>query len=115
MSTEELQLVLEMAQQAGEGAFVLTCIYLMVGFAKALIAPSVWIVFFVLAYKSGRYAFDHTHADKFTQLEALESRMKARLDWAKAMYPVLTKTATEDFVKGHANTIEAPGVYGETD
>lgn len=104
MSTEELQLVLTMVEQAGEGAFALACIYLVVGFFKAMLSPVVWLVFFVLAYRGGRHIFDQYQA--VSPVDKIKARVEAHLNWSRQQYPQLTKSAVEDFVKGHADKVE---------
>ena len=106
MSTEELQLIFTMVEQAGEGAFTLACVYLVVGLIKATFAPGVWILFFLLVYKGGRYFFDTHQTNKVDTLEQIKSRIHARLDWVKRHYPATTEEAARNFVEGKANTVD---------
>ncbi len=108
MSTEELQLVLTMVQQAGEGAFAVACIYMAVSLAKALIAPFVWLVFFLLVYRGGRYYFDQYNiVNPTTEVDAAKARIITQLEWAKLRYPNLTEESVGQFVKGKVDEIDA--------
>ena len=106
MSTEELQLILTMAQQAGEGAFALACIYMLVGLFKSLLIPGVWVSFFVLVYKGGRYCIDRFLTEKATKLEILQAGILTRLNWAECHYQILVERGVKEFIKGHTNTID---------
>ena len=69
MDIEQLKLILEMVGSAGEGTKDLAIIYLAVGFLKALLGPSSFIVFCVIASRLIRYV------------------TIARLEWYRKTYP----------------------------
>ncbi len=80
MNTEQFGEILQMVGQAGEGAFALAVVYMVVGFVKSFIGPAAFIVFVVTVAKLVRYV-----VDKFTGAD----RMLAKLNWYKSEYPAL--------------------------
>jgi len=58
MSAEQFGIILDMAAHAGEGAFALACVYMGVGFLKALLGPAAIVAIVAMIIRCVRYAID---------------------------------------------------------